>query len=39
MGSELHGIKVAFVVCNEGIEEAELRRPWAHVEAGALGRG
>ena len=33
MGSELTGIKVAFVVSNEGIEEAELRRPWDHVTA------
>ncbi len=33
MGSELHGIKVAFVVSNEGIEEAELRRPWDHIRA------
>ena len=33
MGSELTGITVAFVVSNEGIEEAELRRPWEHVQA------
>ena len=34
MGTELQGITVAFVVSNEGIEEAELRRPWDHVQAG-----
>lgn len=33
MSSELSGRKVAFVVSNEGIEEAELRRPWDHVTA------
>jgi protease I len=36
MGSELNGITVAFVVSNEGIEEAELRGPWEHLQrAGA----
>ncbi len=34
MGTELNGITVAFVVSNEGIEEAELRRPWEHVQQG-----
>jgi protease I len=29
----LNGISVAFVVSNEGIEEAELLRPWEHVQA------
>jgi protease I len=33
MGTGLDGIKVAFVVSNEGIEEAELRRPWEYVLA------
>lgn len=33
MAGELNGIRVAFVVSNEGIEEAELRRPWEHVTA------
>jgi protease I len=33
MGTELNGISVAFVVSNEGIEEAELLRPWEHVQA------
>jgi len=31
MSTELDGNTVAFVVSNEGIEEAELRRPWEHV--------
>lgn len=39
MSGELTGIKVAFVVSGEGIEEAELRRPWDHVRArGGLPR-
>jgi protease I len=34
--SELNGMRVAFVVANEGIEQVELQRPWATlVEAGA----
>ena len=33
MGGALKGIKVAFVVSNEGIEESELRRPWDQVMA------
>lgn len=27
----LHGVRVAFVVANEGVEEAELVRPWQSV--------
>ncbi len=35
MTNQLHGVKVAFVVANEGIEEVELLRPWlAVVDAG-----
>jgi protease I len=28
VGSELTGVRVAFVVANDGIEEAELVQPW-----------
>ncbi len=31
MAEELAGMRVAFVVANEGIEDAELRDPWAAV--------
>jgi protease I len=31
VGNELHGVRVAFVVANEGIEEVELLRPWRAV--------
>jgi len=31
MAGRLHGVRVAFVVSNEGIEEAELLRPWDDV--------
>jgi protease I len=35
MADELNGVKVAFVVSNEGIEQAELAEPWKAVkEAG-----
>jgi len=35
MSYELKGVRVAFVVGNEGIEEVELLRPWmAVVDAG-----
>jgi protease I len=32
MSNELHGARVAFVVANEGIEQAELTAPWQAVE-------
>lgn len=32
MANELQGMKVAFVVANEGIEEVELTKPWETVE-------
>src|SRR3981189_2069893 len=36
MANELQGQKIAFVVSNEGIEQAELTDPWqAVVDAGA----
>jgi protease I len=36
MANQLQGVRVAFVVANEGIEEVELLRPWrAVVDAGA----
>lgn len=35
MSNELNGMRVAFVVANEGIEQAELTTPWQAVE----GRG
>lgn len=31
MTNELEGVRVAFVVANEGIEEIELTEPWAAV--------
>ena len=35
MANELEGVRVAFVVANEGVEQAELVEPWnAVVEAG-----
>ncbi len=35
MTNELDGVRVAFVVANEGVEESELLRPWkAVVDAG-----
>jgi protease I len=35
MANQLQGVRVAFVVANEGIEEVELLRPWrAVVDAG-----
>ena len=33
MADELDGIRVAFVVANEGIEEVELTQPWQAIEA------
>lgn len=33
MADELNGMRVAFVVANEGIEQAELTAPWQAVEA------
>ncbi len=33
MSQELDGVRVAFVVANEGIEEAELTDPWQAVKA------
>lgn len=33
MGDELKGVRVAFIVSNEGIEQAELVEPWQAVEA------
>jgi protease I len=33
MGDELHQLRVAFVVANEGIEESELAEPWNAVLA------
>ena len=39
MSNELQGVRVAFVVANEGIEEIELLRPWrAVVDAGGTAR-
>ncbi len=39
MTKELHGMRVAFVVANEGIEEVELTEPWqAVLEAGGSPR-
>ena len=39
MTNELHGVRVAFVVANEGIEEVELTEPWkAVLEAGGSPR-
>jgi protease I len=36
MSSELHGKKIAFLVAQEGVEEAELTKPWQAVkDAGA----
>jgi protease I len=32
MAQELHGRRIAFVVANEGIEQAELTSPWQAVE-------
>jgi protease I len=32
MANELNGVKVAFLVSNEGIEQAELEQPWKAVE-------
>jgi protease I len=32
MSDELQGKKIAFLVANEGIEQAELERPWEAVE-------
>ena len=31
MTNELDGVRVAFVVANEGIEEVELTEPWTAV--------
>ena len=31
MANRLQGVRVAFVVANEGIEEVELLRPWRAV--------
>jgi len=33
MTVDLHGVTIAFVVSNEGIEESELRRPWDELSA------
>jgi protease I len=33
MASELNGLRVAFLVSNEGIEQAELTAPWQAVKA------
>ena len=33
MAQELNGLRVAFVVSNEGIEQAELQEPWKAVQA------
>ena len=33
MAGELNGLRVAFVVSNEGIEQAELQKPWEAVQA------
>ena len=39
MTNELHGVRVAFVVANEGIEEVELTEPWkAVLDAGGYPR-
>jgi hypothetical protein len=36
MANELNGLRVAFLVSNEGIEQAELTAPWQAVkDAGA----
>jgi protease I len=32
MAEELHGLKVAFLVANEGVEQVELDAPWEAVE-------
>ena len=32
MANELKGVKVAFITSNEGIEQAELEKPWQAVE-------
>ena len=32
MADELHGMRVAFVVANEGIEQVELTEPWRAVQ-------
>ncbi|MGH9124789.1 MAG: type 1 glutamine amidotransferase domain-containing protein [Acidimicrobiales bacterium] len=32
MASELQGLRVAFVVANEGVEQAELTAPWQAIE-------
>ena len=33
MADELRGVRVAFIVSNEGIEQPELTKPWQAVEA------
>jgi len=33
MGNELSGKRIAFIVANEGIEQAELTEPWGAVKA------
>jgi protease I len=33
MADELHGLRVAFLVANEGIEQVELTTPWQAVKA------